>query len=62
MELLKLHKYATGISRTSTGYPDVADAYLKRFGWGPTFITINKELLDIYSSCTDARHQLIYQF
>jgi ribosome biogenesis protein Tsr3 len=44
------------------GYPDVADLYLKRFGWGPTFITINKELLDIYSACTDARHSAyIYQ-
>jgi hypothetical protein len=44
------------------GYPEVADLYLQRFGWGPTFITINKEILDIYAACTDARHHLPFYY
>jgi len=35
------------------GYPDVAEGYLSKFKWGQTFITINKELLDLYSECKD---------
>ena len=33
------------------GFPDVAAAYMSRFSWGPSFININKELLDKYSAC-----------
>jgi len=38
-----------------TGYKDVAEKYLEKFSWGPTFITINKELLEIYSECKDSK-------
>eukprot|EP00088_Acartia_fossae_P071868 TRINITY_DN9967_c0_g1_i14.p1 TRINITY_DN9967_c0_g1~~TRINITY_DN9967_c0_g1_i14.p1 ORF type:complete len:267 (-),score=37.05 TRINITY_DN9967_c0_g1_i14:421-1221(-) len=38
-----------------TGFKDIAKHYLSRFGWGPTFIEINKELLEAYSSCKDSR-------
>jgi len=37
-----------------TGFPEVARHYLGKFGWGPTFIEINKELLDAYSACKNA--------
>jgi len=37
-----------------TGYSDVAKHYLSKFGWGPTFIEINKEFLDAYSTCNNA--------
>jgi len=33
------------------GYPDVAGEYMSRFPWGPSFIDINRELLDKYSAC-----------
>jgi len=38
-----------------TGFPDIAAHYLSKFGWGPTFIDINKELLDAYAGCKDSR-------
>ena len=28
--------------------------YLKKFSWGPTFIEINRDLLDTYATCVDA--------
>lgn len=37
-----------------TGFPEIAQQYLSKFGWGQTFITINKELLDAYSKCKDS--------
>ena len=36
-------------------YQEVAEAYLKRFSWGLNFITINKEVLDIYANCKDGQ-------
>merc|ERR1719348_640389 len=33
------------------GYPEVAGEYMSRFPWGPSFIDINRELLDKYSAC-----------
>jgi len=38
-----------------TGYKDVAEKYLEQFSWGPTFIQINKELLEMYSECKDSK-------
>lgn len=35
------------------GFKDDADAILEPFGWGPTFLDINRELLDAYAACTD---------
>jgi len=35
------------------GWPEVASSYLKQFSWGPSFIDINKELLDRYSQCSN---------
>jgi pre-rRNA-processing protein TSR3 len=32
------------------GYKDVAEKLLSLFKWGDTFLTLNKELLDAYSS------------
>ena len=33
------------------GYADTAIQYMDRFSWGPSFIEINKELLEKYSQC-----------
>jgi len=44
-----------------TGFPEIAAHYLSKFGWGPTFITINKELLDAYSKCKDSSEVLDVQ-
>jgi len=33
------------------GFPELAKSYMDRFSWGPSFIEINRELLDQYSSC-----------
>ena len=33
------------------GFTEVAEQYLSRFSWGPSFIEINRELLDKYSEC-----------
>jgi len=37
-----------------TGFPEIAQHYLSKFGWGQTFIDINRELLDTYSKCKDS--------
>jgi len=38
-----------------TGFKSVAKYYLSRFSWGPTFLDINQELFDIYTSCTNSK-------
>ena len=43
------------------GYPDVARAYMDRFSWGPSFIDINKELLDKYSECKNSEEVIKVQ-
>jgi len=44
-----------------TGYQNVAEGYLSKFSWGPTFIEINREILDIYADCTDAQDVIAKQ-
>lgn len=36
-----------------TGYKNEARLYMSKFSWGHSFEELNKELLDIYASCTD---------
>ena len=34
-----------------TGYKDIAEKYMDKFSWGHSFISLNKDLLDMYSEC-----------
>jgi len=36
------------------GHSDWAELLLSNFSWGLTFLKINKELIDVYSKCTDS--------
>lgn len=36
------------------GHSDWALQLLENFSWGPTFLEINKELLEVYQQCTDS--------
>ncbi|XP_074028981.1 18S rRNA aminocarboxypropyltransferase isoform X2 [Leptinotarsa decemlineata] len=38
-----------------TGFRESAKFYLNKFTWGHSFIELNKEILDIYSQCTDSK-------
>lgn len=38
-----------------TGFKKLAEQCLGKFSWGHSFIDLNKELLDIYSLCTDSK-------
>merc|ERR1711862_398340 len=44
-----------------TGHKEVAVKYLDRFSWGPSFIDINKELLDKYSECKNSEEVIKVQ-
>ncbi|CAH1171326.1 unnamed protein product [Phaedon cochleariae] len=37
-----------------TGFKSSALFYMNKFSWGHSFVELNQELLDIYSSCTDS--------
>merc|ERR1712241_1228103 len=43
------------------GFPDLAATYMSRFSWGPSFININKELLDKYSACNTSEEVINVQ-
>jgi len=43
------------------GYQDLARNYMSRFSWGPSFIEINKELLNKYSDCQSSEEVLEVQ-
>ena len=43
------------------GYPDTALQYLSKFSWGPSFLHINRELLDQYSAAADSQEVLEIQ-
>ena len=43
------------------GYQDIAEGYLSKFSWGPTFIEINREILDTYADCSDAEDVIAKQ-
>lgn len=36
------------------GHLDWAEELLKNFSWGPSFLDINKDLLEVYQRCTDS--------
>lgn len=36
------------------GYESEAILYLSKFKWGHSFLTLNKELLDLYASCKNS--------
>ncbi|XP_057662657.1 18S rRNA aminocarboxypropyltransferase [Diorhabda carinulata] len=38
-----------------TGFKAEARFYMNKFSWGHSFEELNKELLDIYASCTDSK-------
>ncbi|KAJ8970210.1 hypothetical protein NQ314_001357 [Rhamnusium bicolor] len=38
-----------------TGFKEAARFYLDKFSWGHSFITLNKELLDLYANCSDSQ-------
>lgn len=44
-----------------TGFKKFALQYLNKFSWGHSFIDLNKELLDIYSTCTDSKSVVLAQ-
>jgi len=43
------------------GYSDIASLYLSKFSWGPSFLDINRELLDKYSSAANSQEVLEIQ-
>eukprot|EP01134_Creolimax_fragrantissima_P000342 CFRG0342T1 len=43
------------------GEPEAADLLMSKFGWGPAFIEINREILDLYSECKDGEEVLQVQ-
>lgn len=36
------------------GYKDLAESYLSKFKWGPTFFTMNEDFIDAYSKCSSS--------
>lgn len=36
------------------GHIDWAEELLRNFSWGPTFLEINRELIEVYQACTDS--------
>lgn len=36
------------------GYKDLAEAYLSKFKWGKTFLTMNDDFIDAYSKCASS--------
>ncbi|XP_043499099.1 18S rRNA aminocarboxypropyltransferase [Polistes fuscatus] len=44
-----------------TGFPDVANCYLDKFSWGHSFLELNKELLERYATCKDAKEIIAVQ-
>ncbi len=43
------------------GYPNQAEKILNIFKWGPNFITINREPLELYSNAKDREEVLNYE-
>mmetsp|Transcript_20085 Transcript_20085/g.29465 ORF Transcript_20085/g.29465 Transcript_20085/m.29465 type:complete len:317 (+) Transcript_20085:242-1192(+) len=43
------------------GKKEAAGALMEEFGWGPEFIRLNQELLDLYGACEDAEEVVVKQ-
>lgn len=37
-----------------SGHKEEAEFYLSKFSWGHSFLSLNLELLEIYSECSDS--------
>lgn len=37
------------------GFKEEASAYLNKFSWGNSFLTLNEDLLDTYANCKDSK-------
>ncbi|XP_066249833.1 uncharacterized protein [Euwallacea similis] len=44
-----------------TSFKKEAQFYLDKFSWGHSFLSLNKELLEIYSKCTDSQSVVLEQ-
>ncbi|RZC37883.1 DUF367 and/or RLI domain containing protein [Asbolus verrucosus] len=44
-----------------TGYKTIAKQYLNKFSWGHSFIELNKDILEIYSNCSDSQSVVFQQ-
>ncbi|KAG8199579.1 hypothetical protein JTE90_009416 [Oedothorax gibbosus] len=44
-----------------TGFKELAEAYLHQFKWGHSFLSVNEELLSLYSSCSTSEEVLSAQ-
>ncbi|XP_021967886.1 18S rRNA aminocarboxypropyltransferase [Folsomia candida] len=45
---------ALAASMVICGYKDLAEAYLSKFKWGKTFLTMNDDFIDAYSKCASS--------
>lgn len=43
------------------GYVDGASALMEKFTWGPHFLNLNKELLDMYAACRSPEEVIVCQ-
>ncbi|XP_050537628.1 18S rRNA aminocarboxypropyltransferase [Daktulosphaira vitifoliae] len=44
-----------------TGFKEIGDLYLSKFNWGPTFIKLNQNLLNVYAKCKDGKEIILFQ-
>ncbi|EFA00286.2 uncharacterized protein LOC658853 [Tribolium castaneum] len=44
-----------------TGYKKLARQYLDKFSWGHSFIELNKNILEVYSNCSDSQSVIAEQ-
>lgn len=44
-----------------TGFNDISNLYLKMFKWGPGFLKLNQDILNIYQNCRDSKEIIAAQ-